>query len=129
MKLKPSIRLAVLRHKLRRFILHPLWHYDVRTIIRLVELDWDREDRLIVDALNLLRAGEGNSVTFVCDNPEPDNDRELVYIECLGDFTDWRPLTFHGRNLPSCLRAAMKYQNNWQIREALNRNQQTTSES
>ena len=69
---------------------------------------WKEIERLqaIVDPLNRLRADEGNSVTFICQNPEFDEADEA--IEVSGEWTNWQPRRFTGRTLVECLEAAEK---------------------
>ena len=54
--------------------------------------------------IDALRADEADSVTIGCDNPDfqgPNN-----YIECDGEWTQWRPRRFTGDSVLECLQKA-----------------------
>lgn len=55
--------------------------------------------------IEILREGEGASVTLLCDNPGPDGPNNA--IEIADDWTDWQPVRFTGETLTHALRAAI----------------------
>lgn len=55
--------------------------------------------------IEILREGEGASVTLLCDNPGPDGPHNA--IEVTDDWTDWQPVRFTGETLTHALRAAI----------------------
>jgi len=55
-----------------------------------------------------LRADEGNSVTILCPNPEPENREESEAVECLGEWTAWEEQRFSGATLKECLESAVR---------------------
>lgn len=59
----------------------------------------------ILAIINALRAGEGDSVTILCDNPDF-NDQPDRAILCNGDWTGWQDWRFAADTLVDCLRAA-----------------------
>lgn len=90
---------------------HPVLAWHGRAILKARA----KRDRFIVDALNILRQSEGNSVLFVCDNPEFDGPN--VFITCTVDFTDWQPVDFAGNDLTACLQAALDCQKAWLLKD------------
>lgn len=63
------------------------------------------EDEQIVDRINYLRGGEGDSVTIFCDNPDFNGQPERV-VECCGDWTGWEDRRYGGDTLLGALNAA-----------------------
>lgn len=57
--------------------------------------------------IDLLRSQEGDSVTILCDNPEPCTEAENNAVICNGDWTDWEDRRFSGVSLLDALSAAM----------------------
>lgn len=70
---------------------------------------WRQIERLaaIVDPLNRLREDEGNSVTFICPNPDFNGEPDEA-IEVSAEWTNWEPRRFTGQSLAECLKAAEK---------------------
>lgn len=66
----------------------------------------------MIDAINNLREDEGDSITIACDNPDAGSNDMLMYIECSGHWTDWKPRHFYGPDVMSCLRLAMDAKHN-----------------
>lgn len=62
-------------------------------------------DEQIVDAINYLRGGEGDSVTILCDNPDFDGQPNCA-IECNGDWTRWEDKRFTGGTILVALQCA-----------------------
>ena len=58
--------------------------------------------------LTYLRADEGDSVTLLCDNPDPASPDQNNAIECNGDWTDWKDRRFQGESLDAAVRAAVE---------------------
>lgn len=67
----------------------------------------DTLDRLqaIIDPLNRLREDEGNTVTFLCPNPDF-NGLPDEAIEIIADWTNWVSWRFSGNTLAECLQSA-----------------------
>lgn len=55
--------------------------------------------------IEILRVGEGASVTLLCDNPGFDGPNNAV--EVADDWTDWQPMRFTGETLTHALRSAV----------------------
>lgn len=67
-------------------------------------LEWALNSLAVMALLNELRAGDGDTVTLCCDNPDfegPDN-----VVECCADWTDWKDRRFTGDSLLDALTAA-----------------------
>lgn len=64
-------------------------------------------ERLVAEmtAIHALRAGEGHSVTILCDNPDFDGPNNAV--EVCADWTDWKERRFTGETLLEALQAAI----------------------
>lgn len=60
----------------------------------------------IVEPLNRLRANEGASVTFICDNPDF-NGQPNCAIEVTDSWTDWEPRRFAAETIAECLKLAV----------------------
>lgn len=71
--------------------------------------------KIIVDAINVLRENEGDSVTIPCDNP--DFDGPACYVESVAEWTGWEPRRFVGETLTSALQAALKAKGNSNAQE------------
>ena len=67
---------------------------------------WLVEARKVVDAIDVLRAEEGSSVTICCDNPEPDSWNNA--IDVVGDWTEWDETRAHGQTVLECLTDAVR---------------------
>lgn len=52
-----------------------------------------------------LRADEGDSVTILCDNPNPGPSKSNA-VECCGCWTDWKDRRFEGDSITEALKAA-----------------------
>lgn len=65
----------------------------------------------VLERINELREGEGNSVEICCSNPDPDDadDHELVNVNA--DWTNWTPRAFKGATLIAALDAAVAAKN------------------
>ena len=74
------------------------------------ELGGDLEAcRAIVSPLEELRANEGATVLVPCDNPDPCDDHSYgCLVEVTDDWTDWKPRTVTGENLPDALAKAVE---------------------
>jgi hypothetical protein len=59
----------------------------------------------MIDDIERLRAGEGNAVTIICDNPDF-NGLPNSEVECSGDWTNWTYKEFTGDTLAEALRNA-----------------------
>lgn len=56
--------------------------------------------------IETLRATEGDSVTILCDNPDPiDRDHQCAVV-CNGEWTEWQDQRFHGETLLQALARA-----------------------
>ncbi len=64
------------------------------------------EDWNIRKYIDFLRADEGDSVTLLCDNPEPRTSDENNAIECNGYWTNWQDRRFAGETLEAALALA-----------------------
>jgi hypothetical protein len=64
------------------------------------------EDWNIRKYIDFLRADEGDSVTLLCDNPEPRDSSENNAIECNGYWTNWHDRRFVGATLEAALELA-----------------------
>lgn len=63
----------------------------------------------IAATIELLRRGEGNAVTIVCENPDyPDNNLPRHVVDCCGDWTGWVDRRYGGGTLDEALRTAVK---------------------
>lgn len=62
----------------------------------------------IVECINILRYEEGDSVTILCDNPDPARAEDNNAIECVGDWTFWRTQRYSGRTLLEALQKAVR---------------------
>lgn len=60
----------------------------------------------ILYGINLLREGEGDSVTICCDNPG-DNDLPNCCIIVNAGWTDWKDKEYRGDELGICLEMAV----------------------
>ncbi|RUY12614.1 hypothetical protein EOA25_02860 [Mesorhizobium sp. M2A.F.Ca.ET.040.01.1.1] len=58
------------------------------------------------DAIDSLRGEEGNSITFVCDNPDF-NGQPNAKVICHGAWTGWADRTFTGDTVGKALAAAL----------------------
>lgn len=58
--------------------------------------------------LTYLRADEGDSVTLLCDNPDPASRDQNNAIECNGPWTDWQDRRFQGESLDAAVQAAVE---------------------
>ena len=72
---------------------------------------------VIVNAIEVLRADEGNSITFVCDNPDFDGQPAAKVI-CNGDWTNWADRAFTGDTVFECLGAALAANTVWTKEQA-----------
>lgn len=62
--------------------------------------------KLLVQNLNALRHGEGDSVTLFCDNRDF-NGQPNNAVECNGHWTGWRERRFTGSTLAEAVQAAV----------------------
>ncbi|CDX20115.1 hypothetical protein MPLA_1190066 [Mesorhizobium sp. ORS 3359] len=71
---------------------------------------WAREEisrgRCATHAIDSLRGEEGNSVTFVCDNPDF-NGQPNAKVICHGAWTEWTDRAFTGDTVGKALAAAL----------------------
>ena len=63
-------------------------------------------DTQYVEALEFLRAHEGDSVTLLCDNPDGTPDHA---IECCGDWTGWAERRFSSDSTFRTMRALVAH--------------------
>ena len=61
----------------------------------------------ILELIDELRDGEGDSVTIYCDNPDF-NNLPNNQIEVFGEWTNWHSQHVHGDTLKECLENALK---------------------
>jgi len=62
--------------------------------------------RRALNAIDFLRAEEGNSITFVCDNPDF-NGQPNAKVICHGAWTQWADRAFTGDRVGKALAAAL----------------------
>lgn len=64
---------------------------------------------VILNAIDLLREDEGNSLTFVCDNPDF-NGQPNAKVICNGRWTGWQDREFCADTVIGALRLALAEQ-------------------
>lgn len=64
---------------------------------------------VILNAIDLLREDEGNTVTFVCDNPDF-NGLPNARIVCNGNWTGWEDRVFSADTVMAALQMALAEQ-------------------
>lgn len=71
-------------------------------------------DALVVaNAIDVLRDGEGNSITFVCDNPDF-NGQPNSKVICNGNWTGWKDREFTGVTVFEALGLALAENARWE---------------
>ena len=66
----------------------------------------------ILDMIDELRAGEGDSVTLACDNPDFTRDEHHdSCIEVFGDWTNWHRQHVYACSVKECLQIAVNAKN------------------
>lgn len=67
----------------------------------------------IANAIDVLRDGEGNSITFICDSPDF-NGQPNSKVICNGDWTGWQDREFTGATVFEALGSAMAANTLWE---------------
>lgn len=66
----------------------------------------EHPDHAAMRYIEQLRAGEGDSVTVLCDDPEAESTAARLAVECVGAWTQWEPRRFYGESVLQCLAKA-----------------------
>lgn len=59
------------------------------------------------ELIQKLREGEGDSVTILCENPDPEKPGDAQAIECCGGWTMFNTWRFKGPTVLACLESAL----------------------
>lgn len=65
-------------------------------------------DSFILAAIEELTYGEGDTVTFCCENPDFDNFASDHIIICNGDWSNWTDVNYTANSRIDCLDKALK---------------------